>query len=166
MPGYAEFFFNGSAKDVRLNTLVISHPNFTKTYSLVSNAVGGITATIEDGTEVEFQEYPFLLSEVGLRDTLDFGFTVQLGDLGEIVPQEVDAVMAANGMHIHPTVIFRAYSSGDLSTPLEGPFSLRMVGPSIGSQGTVFRAEPISANASATGDVYSLERFPGLVGVI
>ena len=166
MPDYSAFFLNGSAQDVKLITLEISHPGFTKTYRLVSNAIGGITATIEDGTKQVFDEYPFILSEIGLRDTLDFGFTVQLGDLGEIIPQEIDAVRASTVTSTHPAVVYRAFSSSDLSGPLEGPFNLRMVGPTVGSQGTIFKAEPLTANNSATGDIYSIERFPGLLGVI
>ena len=166
MPDFNAFFLNGSPDSVLLETLVISHPNFTRTYALVNNAIGGITATLEDGTEQVFQEYPFIRENLEIQNNLDFGFGVQLGDLGEIIPKELDAVRAAGGMNTHPTVVYRSFSSADLSEPLDGPYTLRMVGPAVSTEGTVFRAEALSANASTTGNLYTFDRFPMLRGLV
>ena len=159
---FSEFFLNGSARSVRLDTLVISHPNFTREYALVRNAIGGVTATIEDGTEQVFEQYPFNITDQAIRPDLDFSMQVQLGDLGEIIPQEIDAVRAADGMRTRPTVIYRSFSSSDLTRILEGPFRLEMRGPAVSAEGTAFVAAAKTANTSATGRFYSYSDFPTL----
>ena len=162
MPDFNRFFLNGSPDSVLLETLVISHANFTREYALVSNAIGGITATLEDGTEQVFEQYPFIRSDSEIQGNLDFGFSVQLGDLGEIIPRELDAIRATEGRRIAPTVVYRSFSSADLSSPLDGPYTLKMIGPAVSKDGTVFVASALTANNSTTGKVYDFSRFPGL----
>ena len=159
---FNRFFLNGSARSVRLDCLSITHPNFTREYHLVRNAIGGITATIEDGTEQVFEEYPFNITDQAIRPDLDFSINVQLGDLGEIIPQEIDAIRAADGMGTRPTVIYRSFSSSDLTKILEGPYRLEMMGPAVSNEGTAFIAAAKTANTSATGRFYSYSDFPTL----
>lgn len=100
MSRWTEFFLSSPPSVVQLETLEISHPQFTKTYRIVRNAKDGITATLEDGaTQATFDYLPCRIEPLGARANLDFGLRVDLGDLGEIIPQEIDRIM---GIDLYP----------------------------------------------------------------
>ena len=164
MPDYIAYFLNGSSAVVRLDTIIISHPNMSQDYALVRNNRAGLTATLETAQSQDFQWYPFGLNDSEVVQSLDYGLEIILGDLGEILPGEIDNIRAANAMNIPPTVTFRAYTSDDLTAPVIGPIELEMVNPTVEQRGTTFVAQPKEANRSATGEIYSFSRFPMLRG--
>ena len=71
MTTYAEFFLKSKSSVVQLETLEISHPNFTKIYRIVRNAVQGVTVTLENGSSATFDYYPLAIENAGVRDDLD-----------------------------------------------------------------------------------------------
>ena len=166
MTTYAEFFLNSKSSVVQLETLEISHPNFTKVYRIVRNAVQGISTKLENGSYATFDYYPLKIENAGVRDDLDQSLTINLGDLGEVLPKELDEVSSNDGFGVKPTVIYRTYRSDDLNRPLFGPVTLEVSTFAFNREGSTFEAKAPSLNINKTGEIYSLDRFPMLRGFL
>jgi hypothetical protein len=166
MSEYSEYFLNSSSHVAELELIEISHPNFNRVYYLVRNAAAGVTVELETGAEQAFEYYPLQISPMGNSDDLDQAIQVQLGDLGEILPQELDAVFAGDGMSTRPTCIYRTYRSDDLSAPLYGPIRLEITDLTFKKEGAAFEARAARKNSNGTGEAYTTTRFPMLRGFI
>lgn len=166
MSDYTEFFLNCPSRIVQLECLEISHGSFTQTYYAVRNATQGVTVTHEDASVHAYTYYPLRLSLSGPRDDLDHVLRVELGDLGELVPTEIDAVENADTFDELPIVKYRTYRSDDLTAPLYGPLVLELKSFVFTRQGAVFEAKAPSLNVNRTGEIYSLPRFPMLRGLL
>lgn len=166
MSAYSEYFLNSASSVVQLETLVISHPSFTKDYNLVRNKTTGLVATTETGAVITFEYYPLKIVGTGIRENLDFGIRVDLGDLGDILPTELDNVSSDQAFHIKPMVVYRSYRSDDLTTPLYGPLVLEVGLFNFKRTGSVFEAKAPSLNINKTGEIYTLDRFPMLRGFL
>jgi hypothetical protein len=162
MPDYAAYFLGSKSSVVYLETLQISHPSFSRTYWLVRNAIGGITATLETAAAQVFEYYPLRIRPIAAGDDLDQSLEVDLGDLGSIIPAELDRIEEAGTMGIKPEVRYRAWRSDDLSAPLIGPLVLEIADLSSDLDGSSFNASAPSLNVKRTGELYRLERFPML----
>lgn len=164
---YVNYFLNSKTSVAQLETVEISHPAFSKTYRIVRNAAAGLTATLENGSTAEFEYYPMKLSPQHARDDLDHSISVTFGDLGEVLPLELDRVMNyPAGMTIKPVVKYRVYRSDDLTSPLYGPLVLEVEAFTFNKEGSTFEAKAPSINLTRTGEVYSLTRFPALKGFL
>src|SRR5688572_15937945 len=97
---------------VRLDTLEISHPNFSQTYRLVHTVPPGATS-IEAMSET-WDYCPMQVLPIASTDDLVQALTVTLGDVGEIIATEIEAVWDANGLNTRPTLTYRAFRSDDL----------------------------------------------------
>jgi len=166
MSRYSEFFLNSRSNIVHLETLEISHPNFTKIYRVVRNSVNGLTAKLENGSTVVFDYYPLKIENAGARDDLDQVINISIGDLGEIIPSEIDSVSQANSFSTKPIIIYRTYRSDDLNSPLFGPITLEVSSFSFTREGASFEARAPSLNVAKTGEIYKLDRFPMLRGFL
>lgn len=166
MTDYAEFFLKSKSSVVQLETLEISHPDFTKVYRVVRNAVQGVTVTLESNSSASFVYYPLAIENAGVRDDLDQAITINLGDLGEVLPKELDEVSSNDGFAIKPTVVYRTYRSDDLSRPLFGPVLLEVTSFAFNREGSTFEAKAPSLNVNKTGERYKLDRFPMLRGFL
>lgn len=166
MKTYAEFFLNSKSSVVQLETLEISHPDFTKVYRIVRNAVEGVSVFLEDGNSATFDYYPLQIENAGIRDDLDQAIKINLGDLGDVLPKELDEVSSNNGFGIKPIVIYRTYRSDDLSRPLFGPVTLEVSSFAFNREGSTFEAKAPSLNISKTGETYKLDRFKMLRGFL
>lgn len=166
MSDYAEFFLNSRASVVQLETLEISHPDFTKIYRVVRNAVQGLTARLENNSLVTFDYYPLEIENAGVRDNLDQSITINLGDLGEVLPKELDEISSNDGFDIKPIVTYRIYRSDNLTRPLFGPVLLEVPSFTFNREGSSFQAQAPSLNINKTGERYKLDRFPMLRGFL
>jgi len=166
MTTYAEFFLKSKSNVVQLETLEISHPNFTKIYRIVRNSVNGISAKLETLETVSFEYYPLQIENAGIRDDLDQVIKINLGDLGEVLPKELDQVSSNSGFGVKPSVIYRTFRSDDLSRPLFGPVVLEVSSFAFNREGSTFEAKAPSLNISKTGEVYNIDRFPMLRGFL
>jgi hypothetical protein len=166
MSEYSEFFLNAGSNVAELELLEISHPSFTKTYYIVRNAIAGVTVTLEDSTSKAFEYYPLQITPVGSGDDLDQVLKIQLGDLGSVLPQELDAVRLAGSFGIKPILKYRTYRSDDLSAPLYGPIVLEISNLTFKKEGAAFEAHAPRLNSTATGELYTTTRFPMLRGFI
>ena len=166
MSKYSEFFLSSRSSVVQLETIEVSHSSFSNVYRVVRNAVNGVTVTLEDKTRAEFKYYPLRITGIGLRDNLDYGLKVDLGDLGEVLPLEVDRISAAGRYDEKPKVVYRTYRSDDLSAPLYGPLILEIRSFNFNRDGASFEANAPSLNLNATGELYKIDRFPMLRGFL
>ena len=166
MSAYSEFFLNSSSAVVQLELLEISHPNFTQTYRVVRNAVDGVTVTLEDDSVETFTYYPLKITTNESKEDLDFSLSIEIGELGEVIPTEIDAISSASGFDTKPTVKYRTYRSDDLTAPLIGPYILEVGSFNFNRDGCSFTAKAPSLNISNTGELYRLDRFPMLRGFL
>jgi hypothetical protein len=167
MSKYSQFFLDSASSVVDIETLEISHPSFSKTYYIVRNAINGVTVTLEDGvTSQAFDYYPLSIKQTGASDDLDQKMQIQLGDLGDVVPAEIDACVADATLLTKPTLIYRGYRSDDLTAPMEGPFIYEITSIAQKSDAAAFNAQAPSLNTSRTGEAYSMDRFPMLAGFL
>lgn len=166
MNAYTEYFLKSKSSIVQLETIEISHPNFTKIYRCVRNNSAGITAKIETDATVAFDYYPMRITSSGARDNLDYGIKIELGDLGEVIPTELDAVASGNGFSTKPVVKYRTYRSDDLETILFGPITLEIGAFSFTREASSFEARAPLLNINGTGEFYTIDRFPMLRGFL
>ncbi len=166
MADYKAFFFNSASAVTQLELLEFSHPNFSKTFYVVRNATEGVTVTLEDSTVQTFDYYPLRISPAGSKEDLDFGLQIDFGDLGEVLPAELDAVADANGWEEKPVIKYRLYRSDDLSAPMLGPYTLEVTSFSFTRDGASFEAKAPSLNINRTGELYKVDRFPMLKGLL
>jgi hypothetical protein len=167
MSRYTDFFLNSRADAVQLDLLEITHPAFTQPYRIVRNARAGVIVDLSPGEQdVEFSYYPARVKHLGASDDLEAMIQVELGDLGEVLPLEIDAVEAAGAFLIRPVVRYWAYRSDDLSAPIFGPIVLEMPKLAHNREGAAFEARAPSLDVNRTGETYRLERFPMMRGFL
>lgn len=166
MSAYTEYFLNSQSSVVQLETLEISHSSFSKVYRLVRNATNGITVKLEDENNYIFDYYPLRISLMNEKDDLDQIIKIQMGDLGEIVPFEIDRISNDDKFSEKPIVKYRTFRSDDLQNVLYGPLILEIKSFSFNREGTTFEAKAPSLNVNKTGEIYSINRFPMLRGLL
>lgn len=166
MSDYTEFFLNSKSANAQLECLEFFHSSFSQTYRVVRNAVHGVTVTHEDTYPHDYTYYPLRLSLSGPRDDLDHILSIQFGDLGTIIPVELDALRAADTFGEKPQVVYRTYSWYNLDVPLYGPLYLEVKRFTITKDGATFEAKAPSLNNATTGEKYSMSRFPMLRGLL
>ncbi len=105
MSQYSEFFLNTRPSVVQLETLEISHPSFSQVYYVTANDTKGVTALDENSVSKTYMYYPLAIRPTSGRKDLDFGIEVEMADLGETLPAELDRVMEAVAMGTKPTLI-------------------------------------------------------------
>lgn len=159
---YIAFFLKSDSSVVQFETIEISHPNFTKSYFVVRNKTDGLTATLETDDEAFFEYYPLRFEQGSQSDDLDYSMQITLGDVGDILPTELDAIQAANGFMTKPILKYRTFRSDDLSQPMFGPIKLEITEISFDKYGVTFEAKAPALSANKTGETYTIERFPML----
>lgn len=165
MSQLSQFFLGSSLSLYQYDLLEISHPNFTQTYYIVRNAMRGLVVTHEGGVgPFTYVYYPMRLTPAGNGNDLGQSINIVLGDLGDIIQKEVEAVTVANGMNTRPVCKFRTYRSDILSFPLSGPLVLEISAITTADEGNSFEAHAPKLNNSRTGQIYDLDTFPMLRG--
>ncbi|NET73003.1 MAG: DUF1833 domain-containing protein [Sphaerospermopsis sp. SIO1G2] len=161
-----DFYLNSDSSEVELETIQLSHSSFSKTYRFVRNASNGITATIEGNETVDFDYYPLRISKLGERNDMDFGVRIDLGDANRVLKEELELIRAADTFEEKPVLTYRTFQSSNLSAPLAGPFTLEVKDLTFTEGQVSFEAIAPRLNLRATGELYTLERFPMLRGVL
>lgn len=163
MSAYSEFFLSSAPNIVQLELLEISHPDFSQIYRFVRNSTLDVEVTHEGPAGPFTYTYqPLGIKRLGSSGDLDQEIEVTLGDLGTLLPQELDLVSLNNGFEIKPVVVYRSYRSDDLAQPLFGPATLEVDGITFNREGSVFRGRAASFNLARTGITYRVARFPML----
>lgn len=161
-----EFFLNGSREFAELETIELSHPDFSQTYRFVRNHMEGITAKTETGNYEFFEYRPIVFDILGFKDDLDQQLNISLGTLGEVLPKELARLKTNNGFLTKPSLIYRTYSSGNLDFIMQGPINLFAVEFLSRSDGTAINSQAENISASRTGEIFDLTRFFMLRGFI
>ena len=164
---YISFYLTSRSSVVQLELIEITHPNFTRDYRIVRNHRSGLTVTLPgEGAPSVFDYFPLRIAKGATRDDLSQHLRIDIGDLGEEWPEQLDAVAAADGFDVTPKVRYWAYRSDDLSEPLVGPLEYEVKAFTFTETGASFTAEAPDLNQSMTGESYSLDRFPMLRGYL
>lgn len=164
---YEEFFLGTPSAIVQLDCISVTHPDFAEEHHYVRNAVSGVTVTLElGGGSRTYLYYPMGVKPLGFKDDLDQGFAITLGDTGDTLPDEIDRVQAADGFTVMPAFQYRAYRSDDLTAPLFGPVNLVIKRITMGKEGATFEARAPLVTDGRTGELYRLDRFPMLRGLL
>lgn len=159
MSASSEYFFRSQTGIRELELVEISHPSFSEVYRIVRNAVQGVTVTLEDSTVAYFEFYPMKITPTGANSDLDQTMQIAFGDLGHIVPQELDRVQIAGTFAIKPVVLYRTYRSDTLTAPMTGP--VRFQGQTFAhtKEGVTMNTAAPKLNQNKTGESYNLDRF-------
>lgn len=167
MGAYSDYYLNSRRDVVQLELIEVSHPDFSKNYRIVRNARKGITVNLAPGEPaVRFDYYPAKIEQQGARDDLDSSIRVDIGDLGEVIPGEMDAVAEAGGFLTKPTMRYWSFRSDQLNNPIYGPIDLEIPSISFDEEGASFEARAPSLNSTKTGERWTLERIPMLRGFL
>jgi hypothetical protein len=159
---YSQYLLSSTVNIAQLETIEISHPNFAATHYFVRNHTGGVTVTLENGNNQAFSYLPMQIVEQGSTNDLDYSLSIELGDLGESFPDDLDAIIEADGLFDEPTIIYRTYRHDNLSFPMVGPIELKIKSLSFTKTGVSFEAAADYSNTQKTGELYTLARFPML----
>ena len=156
------FYLNGRSRIVRIECLQISHPSFSQNYYIVRNATDGIVVTHENGMVHTYTYYPCRIVSKGISADLDSGIRVDWGDLGSIIPGEIERVLKDKKIGIKPIVTYRVYRHDMLTAPMDGPYTLEIKTLSRNNTGCSFDAQAASLNINTTGELFDLTRFDAL----
>ena len=115
-----------------------------------------MTAYDENGTSRTFLFYPLKIQFSDDRNDLDYSLKIDLGDVGELLPTELDAVASASGFGEKPVVKYRTYRGDDLSAPLFGPLILEVTQFTFNRVGCSFEARAPIVSLVKTGERYTL----------
>lgn len=166
MSSFSQFFLGSNKNIAHLELLEIFHPSFSQLYRVVRNARKGVTVTLEDSTVALFNFQPLKITNSGARDDLDAGIKVSFGDLGKLLPKEIERVIQDDSFAIKPIVIYRTYRSDDLDNVLLGPYRFEIKTLTQNRTGATFEAAAPGLNFSKTGELYRIDRFIALRGFL
>jgi len=179
MPDLASFVLGAPSNLVQFSCLEITHSDFSTSsgaeddprpsgqsaYRLVRNAHEGISVTHEGPAgPFEYRYVPFSFKPLSAQDDLVQALQVTLGDVGDVIAKEIGVIAEANGLDERPQLIFRTYREDDLTEPMQGPVTLEIRNVTTEKDGATFEAHAPELNASRTGQLYTLTRFPMLRG--
>ena len=158
-----EYWLVGRHDDVRLECVEITHPSFSKSYLFVRNHIDGVRVRHENGTYYNYEYLPLTVKPSSSTDSLEQSFTIGIGDVGDVMPYEIDRLR--NGKHAttRPTVNYR-YLTSDLTAPVMFVLGLEITDNAPQKQGAVFTCKAKEVNKTSTGVKYTLADYPTLRG--
>lgn len=162
MSAYSAFFLGTAPHVTYLEMIEIFHFRFTQTWRFCRNCTAlGITVTHESpGGSFAYAYLPMTIRRLGSTNNLDQVLRISLGDVGQILAKELDAVFNANGMQIKPVLKYRAYNSTDLTGPMFGASIHEIETITTNKQGVSFDAVSPRLNRGRTGKLYEPKAFP------
>lgn len=160
-----DYFLNTRSSIVALETLEISHPSFSQVYRIVRNHSDGITATTEESVSRTFFYYPCNITRSTASDDLDYTLQVTFGDLGTILPQELDRVFSDGLIETKPIVKYREFQSdGSTHSLMYYGEPLQIASIAFNQDGCTFEAMNTLTNSTSIGMRYTTDTFPPLRG--
>lgn len=156
------FFLNAKSDVVQLELFEISHPNFSKVYRFVRNAVDGVT--LPNGDVYDY--YPAQVTKLTSESGLDYGFNITLGDISDTIQTELANLVGTNALDTEPTLTFRSYRDDNLNLELELVEGLVISQFNFTADASSLEATAPNANGNRTGVTYNFEDFPSLEGFV
>lgn len=163
---YADYFLSSPASVVELELFEITHPALSAPYRIVRNQREGVSVQLPFEAEAFFAYRPVTIRREGSRDDLSQGLSIDLGDPGLVLPDEMDRIIAADATREKPLLRYWTFRSDDLSVPLEGPLDFEVTSISTKGANTTLKVGAPERNQSGTGQLYTFNRFPMLRGFI
>lgn len=174
---YSDYYFTASVAVAELSLLEIEHPRFNPTIFRVqgdttlqtltgTTPLGdpkrGCIVTHEGGAgPFEYEYLPMKIEKLGSGTDMDQSIRVTLGDLGQILPAQLERVRLFNANNVKPIVRYRAYRSDDLTAPLTTvPAIMEIKRIAFNRTGCSFEAVAPYINVGRTGILYTVKRFP------
>lgn len=162
---YADFFFRSPSSVVQLELFELTHMSFSKTYRIVRNAVAGVRAYVDSAYQT-FDYYPLKVTGASDSGNLDCSVKFELGDLGDVLPKEVDRLIAADTLGVKPRLRYWVFRSDNLAQAIYGPLILEVKIFTFTKAGAAFEAVAPSVNVNKTGESYTVDRFPFMRGFL
>ena len=163
---YLDYFLNSNRNIIEHETFELSHPSFSQTRYFTKNDTTGFTATIETGQEVRFDYIPLEVMPDATKADLDLGFEIEFGDVGEILPLELDSIIADNSFTTKPELVYRVFRGDDSQNVLYGPIRLEIETVAFTKDGATIRANVRRFSLTRTGLIYRLTEFPTMRGYL
>lgn len=158
------YWLVGRHDDVRLECIEITHPSFSRGYRFVRNHSKGIRVKHENGYWYDYDYLPITVQPAKSSDNLQQSFTIGIGDVGDVMPYEIQRLRNGQYSNVRPTVNYRVYLTSDLTKPLTSVLGLEVTDNQPKKAGAVFVCKAKETNKTATGVKYTLDAFPTLRG--
>jgi len=154
-----EYLTSYNAGIVYFETIEIYHPLFSKKYYLTREPLG-ITATLENGQQVDFEGANIEIALNSTKSDLDQNFSFSFSDIENALDDELDRIPFDDTTKI--TMAYRAFLSSNLTEPAQGPVALEVI--TVSQEKGVFTVEAGAPqlNWSKTGITYNYQDFPTL----
>lgn len=153
---------------VPLECVEISHPDFTEPFRFVKNDTEGVVVKHESaGTDVQYEYQPMSIQRSTVTNDLDQKLSLTIGDVEDELIKSVVSARQGTNWKVRPTVKWRLYRDDYLTEPMVSLQTLEVASMSKdGSGNCTFDAQAPELNSVRTGEIYDLERFPLLRGMI
>lgn len=161
-PAEQEAYANADDSRVTLYTLELNHPGFTEPLRIVADN-DPLTAEIEDGSQVLFTPFWFQVKRPPINEEPDPGLTLTIDNVSGFMTPYMDAA-SRSGESIRLT--FRPYLVDEDDDSITRLSSLTMAIRNASATMTsvsLTAAHINPANLSFPSELYTSDRFPGLV---
>lgn len=107
-----DFFFTEHPALIKYECVSITHPNFSQDFNLVRNSAIGLKVEADPPENyIEYTYVPMEVKTLGSGHDMDQSMEFTIGDVGELLPAEIERISAANGFQTKPTIVYREYAS-------------------------------------------------------
>ena len=164
MANQNNFFLTDTSAVRKVDTIELNHPDWTVPFYFQNEWIDeDMIATNEDSVAVTYQYQLFEVDRGNVMADLDQGVSITFADY---IDELKNAINSADHMKAI-TLKHRMFRDDDLSSPLDFIQTLQVLKVNNDSNGVVtFEASAEQLNSVKTGDVYTLNKYPLLKGVI
>ena len=158
------FFLTETQSNIRIETIELSHPNFSKVFRFQRNCVDeDLLLTDEDGIQQTFQYELFEIKRGVSAADLDQSFSITFADYKD----ELKNAIEESDHRIAIEFIAREWREDNLNEPMRVYETLIIQSVSSDSYGVVtFTAAAEQLNNVKTGDLYTFDAFPLMKGAL
>lgn len=168
MTDYTAFFLNRSGSVTPIECIEMSHPDFESSFRYTSDDTYGVTVKHEqDGPDYFYQYQPMTIKRSTVSNNLDQKISLTIGDVDDKLILAADKSRLSSYWNVRPKVKWRLYRDDNLTSPLVTLQTLEVASISKDDTGNcTFEAVAPELNKVKTDEIYDLERFPLLRGLI
>lgn len=158
------FFLAETQSNIRIETIELSHPNFSQVFRFQRNCVDeDLLLTDEDGIQQTFQYELFEIKSGVSAADLDQSFSITFADYKD----ELKNAIEESDHRIAIEFIAREWREDNLNEPMRVYETLIIQSVSSDSYGIVtFTAAAEQLNNVKTGDLYTFDAFPLMKGAL
>lgn len=146
-----------------VETIEVTHPNWSAALRYVVNSSVPLILTHEDGQSFEYKPTTVTVERSSEQDNLDQSMRFSIGDLGQQIPDLIDQIYLDDVL-VLPVLNYRAYLTGEYDGPCFLDKGLLVENVSRSYKGSTFEANAPNLNDSGTGELYVASTDPSLKG--